>query len=250
MMRLRAVGDDPTPALDTASGRAATPGLAPLVAPDMPGAADAPRVDPLVVAAFDPDDPLAAGAAALRGQIAAVRAAGRDDGAPVRLVSVIGIEAEVEAALLAANLAVVCARAGETTLLIDAAVGRASQHSLFRLPNRAGVTTLLAGLDATAAIRPTAIPGLSLLASGPTGAGERGFDRARLYEAIRAPIERFAITILLAPGDAAGAAAASERSDGVVLVARRNLSGTRALRDVVARLDERGTPIIGTVRAR
>lgn len=235
-MRLRAVGDDtPTRGPDAPEH----PRQARLLEPGDR------RVDPLVVAAFDAEDPITQAARQLRGHLVAAH---REDGGPVRMVAIAGVDAHAEAAALAANLAVVCAQAGYRTLLVDAVLSAPSQHQLLRVPNRTGVSTLLAGGDDRGAIQNTAIAALSVLPAGPArDGGEQLFDRARLFERLRGLIERYDLAIVLVPGDPAHAAAACEGLDGALLLARRDVSDARTLDALAAGLAARGTPLLGIV---
>lgn len=72
----------------------------------------------------------------------------------------------------ASNLAIAMAHAGMRTLLVDADLRAAVQHKLFDVPNTSGLSDVIArGIDLQHAVRPTEVPGLSLLPSGtPTPA--------------------------------------------------------------------------------
>ena len=69
----------------------------------------------------------------------------------------------------AANLAVVMAQAGKRTLLVDTDLRRPSQHKVFALSNRLGLTNLLLAdqPDLVATAQKTSVEGLSVLTSGP-----------------------------------------------------------------------------------
>ncbi len=67
-----------------------------------------------------------------------------------------------------ANLAVTMAQAGYTTILVDADLRRPSQHTLWEIPNQAGLTSMM--LDATLDEPPLQgvnIENLAVLPSGP-----------------------------------------------------------------------------------
>ncbi|MBI5878717.1 MAG: polysaccharide biosynthesis tyrosine autokinase [Chloroflexi bacterium] len=69
----------------------------------------------------------------------------------------------------AANLAVMLAQTQKRIILVDADLRRPSQHKVFGVSNRVGLTSLV--LDETlpldAVVQPTGVPGLQLMTSGP-----------------------------------------------------------------------------------
>lgn len=68
---------------------------------------------------------------------------------------------------LAGHLAISLARAGFNTLLVDGDLQSPSAHSLFDLPAGPGLCELLRGeVETAAAVRTTALPGLSVLSAG------------------------------------------------------------------------------------
>ncbi len=70
--------------------------------------------------------------------------------------------------VVAANLAIAFAQAGDSVLLLDTDLRRPTQHNLFNVDATAGLTNLLVGeLTIPQAIRPTRVERLSLLPSGP-----------------------------------------------------------------------------------
>ena len=202
------------------------------------------RVDPLVISAFDPDDVLARIARNLR---STVTAALRRDGQSVRSVALIGRDAEVELPVLAANLAVACAQTGMSTLLVDANLDHPHQHTLFRVPNRVGLATMLAGNEIGGTVQPAAISGLSLLTSGPAipNAPEL-FDRQRLANAVELLIEDFELVLVDAGCEATGIAAALGL-DATIVVLRRNVTLVRDLNLLVGQLEANNSAVIGTV---
>jgi capsular exopolysaccharide synthesis family protein len=69
---------------------------------------------------------------------------------------------------LAANLAVSVAQTGKKVILIDADFRRPQQHQFFAVANRVGFASVLDGsAEITEALQETAVPGLSLIPSGP-----------------------------------------------------------------------------------
>ncbi len=69
---------------------------------------------------------------------------------------------------LAANLAVSIAQSGKRTIMIDGDCRRPRIHKIFNVPADTGLASVIGGQsDLGAAIRPTAIPNLSVLPCGP-----------------------------------------------------------------------------------
>jgi capsular exopolysaccharide synthesis family protein len=69
---------------------------------------------------------------------------------------------------LAANLAISIAQSGKRTIMIDGDCRRPRLHKIFNVPADSGLATVIAGQsDLASAIRPTAIPNLSVLPCGP-----------------------------------------------------------------------------------
>jgi capsular exopolysaccharide synthesis family protein len=73
------------------------------------------------------------------------------------------------------NLAIVCAQAGQSVILVDCDLRRPTLHELVNLPNDRGLSNYLQGKgDAVEYIQQTAIPKLHLLASGDLPMSEIG----------------------------------------------------------------------------
>ena len=67
-----------------------------------------------------------------------------------------------------ANLAIVLAQQEKKILLVDADLRKPTVHHAFRLPNRVGLTSVLAGTESlTNAIQNTGVDHLAILTSGP-----------------------------------------------------------------------------------
>lgn len=208
-------------------------------------APDDDRVDQLVVAAFDPSDPLSQAARRLRG---AVSAATNAEGEPLRLLTMLAVDTRAEAGLVAANLAVACAQTGYRTLLVDANLDDPVQHDLFHVSNLTGLSVLLAQ-QAPDAVQVTAINGLSVLPAGPA---VRNFaemlDRGALHGRLRDLAGEFDLVLVDAShADAAIAVAAAQGADRAMIVVRRDDSSMRQLTALIDGLHARGTAILGTV---
>mgnify|MGYP000900642711 CR=1 FL=1 len=68
---------------------------------------------------------------------------------------------------VSANLAISIAQTGKKVILIDADMRKPSQHKLFSLPNKTGLTTLLVKDPMDDVKQDVSIPGLSIITSGP-----------------------------------------------------------------------------------
>jgi capsular exopolysaccharide synthesis family protein len=69
---------------------------------------------------------------------------------------------------LAANLAVSIAQSGKRTIIIDADCRRPRVHKIFNVPADAGLAGVIAGhTDLASAIKPSAVPNLSVMPCGP-----------------------------------------------------------------------------------
>jgi len=126
-----------------------------------------------------------------------------------------------------ANLAIALAETGAPTLLVDCDLRRPSLHTLFGLPNEAGLTSLmLAGTDLAAGSLPlqaTGVENLRLLTSGPLPPNPAELLASRRMSELLVLLAEQATYVLIdtppiiAVADAAVPAA---RVDGVLLVVR------------------------------
>ncbi|WHO37326.1 capsular biosynthesis protein [Sphingobium sp. AP49] len=208
------------------------------------------RVDPLVVAAFDPAHAYAAKIRAVR---AKMRAVAKDADASALRLAILSIDAGDEAAILAANLAVVMAQMDGQTMVIDVDIDRPSLDRLFRIANKAGLAEQLLGSAALLPAARTAVDGLwlmtagrasgsasSLIAKGPlaeTAGGWGLHDTSMLFYLAQRRGEQTPFGSILAGFDA------------VTIVARRGETAIADMRRVIDDLDRHGVAIAGTVIA-
>ena len=126
---------------------------------------------------------------------------------------------------VAANLAVVMARAGQTVILIDADLRRPRLHELFGISQEPGVTDVVLGLGEEVEIPlvPTEVEGLRVIASGalpPNPADVLGSQSMEaLLERLRAEAD---LVIFTAPPVtvAVDASVLAAQTDGLMLVVR------------------------------
>lgn len=162
---------------------------------------------------------------------------------------------------ITANLSVVMAQAGHNVLLIDADLRRPSQHHIFNLPNKRGLTSLLLELSRLESdeqvlsavndiVQTTEVEGLQLLTSGPIPPNPSellGSSRMKMLLDKLTTLFDFVIfdsPPMLAVTDAA---VLSTQVDVTLLVVRANQSRRTHVRQAVERLREVNANLIGTV---
>ncbi len=137
-----------------------------------------------------------------------------------------------------ANLGISLAQAGFETLIVDADFRKPRLHRVFGVPNREGLTNVLAAdADAAALIDRTAIPKLSILRAGPVPPNPAELLGSRRMDAfIGEARDTFDAVLFDTPPmlSLADAAILGSRLDGLLLVVR----GERTSRHAVARVAE------------
>ena len=151
-----------------------------------------------------------------------------------------------------ANLGITLAQAGRRTVLVDADLRRPSLHTLFRLPNTVGLTTMLLDESTLAAppFQPGPVEGLLVLTSGPLPPNPAELMASRRIETIvqtlrdQADIVLFDAPPLIAVSDAATLAA---RVDGVILVVQAEKTKREHVQRAKTLLDRVKAHLIGAV---
>lgn len=137
------------------------------------------------------------------------------------------------------NLAVVLAQLGKRVLLLDGDLHKPRLHELFRISNRVGLVSILAeDVDATAAIKPTNVPGLYVVPSGPTSPNPSGLlASTRMESFLESARQSFDYVVIDAPPVAAVADAIilGYLTDGAILT----IHAGRTPREQVARSRDR-----------
>jgi len=155
--------------------------------------------------------------------------------------------------LVAANLAIVMAQAGQSVILVDSDLRRPTLHKVFELSSEAGLTNgLLAELnpDIDGYLLPTSVENLQLLACGPLPPNPSellGSQRMRkLVERLQqqADIIIFDSPPILAVTDAAVLAG---QVDGVLLVIEAGATREAEARRALEELSKVEAPVLGTI---
>ena len=203
-----------------------------------------------------PDSPEAEAYRALRANIKFAGDPGGRGEHPARSILLADAGAGDERPAIAANLACALAAAGDPTLLLDADLRRPSLHALFGLPNEDGVSTFLrggsgaTGRDAALPLKPTAVPGLTLLPAGPTPpdpAELLAADRFRVLLALARDAAAFVIVDAPPVTAVADALAVAAAVDGVLLIVRAGRTRRAAAQRAKEQLLRVGANLLGVV---
>jgi capsular exopolysaccharide synthesis family protein len=173
-------------------------------------------------------------------------------GKPLRTLMITSPEPSEGKSITAGNLAAALAQAGKQVVLVDADLHRPRQHRLFSLPNNVGLTTALLDGEVRleSLLQGTAVPGLSVLTTGPlppNPAELLGSDR--MHGLIAALAARCDTLIFDTPPALALADAAvlGSQVDGVLMVF--NAGGTRRemAHRAVAALQQANARVVGAL---
>ena len=151
-----------------------------------------------------------------------------------------------------ANLGVVMAQSGFTTVIIDADLRKPSQHRIFNVPNDRGLTTLLTHPDQPWQELGTrvAVPGLTLLPSGPIPPNPADLLSLERMSLLLSRISEDADFILV---DTPPVLAVSDplvigtKTDGMILLARAGHTRRDRLQRAAASLQQAGVRLVGVV---
>jgi len=207
------------------------------------------RVSEAVVAAFKPFSPIVEQLRAVRSQLM-LRWFDAEIGH--KTLAVVSASRADGRSFTAANLAVVFSQLGERTLLIDADLRNPSQHQFFRLENKLGLSSLLAG-RAELAEAVTRIPGLvdlSVLPAGATPPNPQELLARPVFNALMATVAgQYDIVIVDTPAGAetADSQTIAARSRGAVVVARKDMSSAPTLQAFITSLQHSGVAVVGAV---
>lgn len=205
-------------------------------------------IDPEVIAAFHPHHQLVERLRNLRGQIA-LRAL--EATPPLRSVAIMGTEHGVGRSFIAANLATVFAQLGARTLLVDADLMQPRQHKLFRLNNRAGLSSILAGRAKLEVVCPVpGVPGFAVLPSGPIPPNPGDLiSRPTLSHFLRRCESDFDVIVLDTPawrdGNSARMIAAAARA--AILLVQEGKTGAADASELGQELENVSARLLGVV---
>ncbi|RTL52741.1 MAG: chain length determinant protein tyrosine kinase EpsG [Rhodocyclaceae bacterium] len=152
---------------------------------------------------------------------------------------------------LAANLAVLFSQLGERTLLVDADLRMPRQHELFKLDNKRGLSSLLAGRGDEDAIVPIkAFSSLDVLPSGPVPPNPLELlNRPQFQQFLTEAGKRYEVVLIdtTAMSQGADAAMVATHAGAVLAVGRNNVTRVSAFGEMVKSLNRNGVAVIGSV---
>jgi len=150
-----------------------------------------------------------------------------------------------------ANLAVTMAQAEQRVILVDCDLRRPTLHTLFDLPNDAGLTSLiLAQEDAEIPLQDTGVAGLSLLASGPLPPRPADVLGSRRMEVVVGRLRAEADIVLFDTPPVVAvidAAVLATKVDGVLLIFQANQTSRDRARQARQILERVKANIVGVV---
>jgi len=169
-----------------------------------------------------------------------------------RVLAVTGTAPGSGATTVAANLAAVTARTGARVIVVDADLRHPTIHTLFDLPDGAGLSTELRDGDNLAALlQGTAVPGLQVLAAGPTTTAAASIDLldSTRMQAVLADLRAMADLVVVNTSAAMlpDTAALTRLADGTLLVTRLHSGDKATLTTAADRLRLAGARLEGVV---
>ena len=153
--------------------------------------------------------------------------------------------------VIAANLAAALGQAGRRVLIVDADLRRSRVHQTYGVPLEPGLADVLRGaVPVAAAIRPSDVKGVSVLAAGAAG-GTPGdlLDSPKFAEALAAVRHDFDWIVVDSPAVsvASDALSLAHTVTAVLLVVRAQTSRTRHVRQALDHLEATGAKVAGAV---
>ena len=169
---------------------------------------------------------------------------------PVRVIVVTSTTAEEGQEAVAANLAVVMAKTGVKTLLLDCDLRTPVLHEMFRLPNRGLTECLTTGANYHEFVQHVVDAELDIVTGGTaiTNAGEflSGRQMQELLQAVR---DEYDYVFLNTPPVLASADAisVSGKADGVILVIASGKNEAKLINKAKVTLEQAGASLLGCI---
>ena len=169
---------------------------------------------------------------------------------PVRVIVVTSTTAEEGQDAVAANLAVVMAKTGVKTLLLDCDLRTPVLHEVFQLPNRGLTDCLSAGADYHEFVQRVADADLDIVTGGAavTNAGELLSGR-QMQDLLQAVHDEYDYVFVNTPPVLASADAisVSSKADGVILVIASGKNEAKLINKAKMTLEQAGASLLGCI---
>ncbi len=207
------------------------------------------KVSEQVISAYAPFSQVAGTVSVLRSQL---MLRWFDNSTEGKALAIVSAERGEGRSFIAANLAVAFSQLGRKTLLIDADMRNPSQHTLFGIENRNGLSAILSGRAATdAAVHHiSGLPGLSVLTAGaPPPNPLELLARPLLPQLLAELALEFDVIILDSPAGAehTDAQSIAARTGAALIVARKGFSRLSRVRNTAEMVSYAGATVVGTV---
>jgi protein-tyrosine kinase len=168
------------------------------------------------------------------------------------VLAVVGAGPGQGCSYIAANLAIVFSQLGERTLLIDSDLRVPRQHELFKLENKIGFSSILAGRASSddAIVRIPVFANLSVLPAGPVPPNPQELlNRPACNELLEYARDTYDVVLLDTSSMSAGADAAvvATRAGAALAVARMIETRVGAFREMAKVLARSGVAVVGSV---
>jgi receptor protein-tyrosine kinase len=200
-----------------------------------------------VVAATAPASPFAEALRGLRSQLMMRWF----DGTPGQTaLAVTSVDRGDGKSFIAANLGVVFAQLGENTLIIDADLRHPTQHTIFGLPNRMGLSGLLsrrAGLEEIVQI--PGVSNLSVLPSGPLPPNPQELlGRPEFSRLLNELSSVYDVILVDTPSaqQSSDAHVVAQRAGAALIVGRKNRTRSTEISQLASIMANSGIQILGT----
>ena len=153
--------------------------------------------------------------------------------------------------VIVSHLAAVSAMLSRRTLIIDADLRKPSQHTLFNLAPRPGITDVIDGTRLLlSAVQSTAVENLSVLTCGELrGRPSQILESPAMKALVAQAAEYYDLVIIDTPplSACADASTLSQMSDGVILTTRPGFTLKEVLQRAVSELNQNRIPVLGVV---
>jgi len=161
------------------------------------------------------------------------------NGSTPQVLEVTSSQAGEGKSTVVANLAVAFSQIGIRTIILDADLRRPTQHLIFGLDNRVGLSTAMALEDEEPELQPSGYPGLSVLPSGPTPPDPTEMLHIRLARVVASLREHHGLVLIDTPPllPVSDARLIAPHTDGVLLVVAAGLQKPATLQSALAQLE-------------